>query len=123
MCIRDSQHVERVAHMEADILQPVRLHMLQGTDHAVDERLAADKAMIGMQLRLSREMLARAEADLQLQGPIIAEQDTGIERAFGNADAGQQVLDQSGLPDAQLVPLAPAVKPADCCRVAHPASG
>ena len=60
--------------MQPDIVEPPGLHMLERADHAVDERLAADKAVTRPHLRLPRQMLARAEADLKLQWALIAEQ-------------------------------------------------
>ena len=41
---------------------------------AVEERLAADEAMIGQQVGAIGEMLARAEADLEMERPVLAEQ-------------------------------------------------
>ena len=113
------QHVKRITHMEADILQPVCLHMLERADHAIDERFAADQAVIGVQFRLPCQMLASAEADLELQGAIVAKQRLGIERPVRYANPREQFLNKSGLPDAQLVPLPPSVKTANCRRIIH----
>ncbi len=56
-------------------------------------------------------MLARTEADLELQRPVVSEQTRGIQRpAVGHRHARQQVLDQRGLAGAQLVALAAAIK-------------
>ena len=41
---------------------------------AVEERLAADEAMIGQQVGAIGEMLAAAEADLEVQRAVVAEQ-------------------------------------------------
>lgn len=93
------QHIERIAHMKADIVQPLGLHMLERADHAVDEGLAANQAVVGMQFRLSRQMLSGAETDLELQRTTIAKQCAGIERTIRNTDPRQQVLDKPSLPD------------------------
>jgi len=64
-----------------------------------------------MRSRLRREMLAAAEADLEFERAIVAEQGLRIERAgIGHAHLGQQFLDQRGLALAELVALAAAVK-------------
>lgn len=44
---------------------------------AVDERFAADEAVIGQQIGAVGKMLARAEADLEMERPVVAEQPPG----------------------------------------------
>ncbi len=41
---------------------------------AVEERLAADEAVVGQHVGAIGEMLARAEADLEMQRTVLAEQ-------------------------------------------------
>ena len=60
-----SQHIPGVAVMDADGGELGRLDLAEQARHAIDERLAADEANVRMMLRLPKEMLARAEADLE----------------------------------------------------------
>ena len=41
---------------------------------SVEERLAADEAMVGQHVGAVGEVLARAEADLEVQRTVVAEQ-------------------------------------------------
>src|SRR3546814_18321992 len=80
--------------------------MLQRADHSVQERLAADKAMIRQQVGTISEMLAGPEADFEMQRPIIAEQSPGRDRPFlRHFDLRAQLLKQLRLSRAELVPL------------------
>ncbi len=47
--------------------------MAERSGDAVEERLAADEAMIGEQVSAIGEMFARAEPDLEMQWTVIAE--------------------------------------------------
>ena len=86
---------------------------------AVDERLAADEAMIGQQVGTVSKMLTAAEANLQVQRLILSEQPLRRNLAIGrNRDGRQKRIDQLGLPLAQLVPARPAVQPVECRRIA-----
>jgi hypothetical protein len=82
-------------------------------DHAVDERLAADQAELGMAGGLPGQVLAAAEADLEPPaGARRREQPGKIERrGRGQADrqAGQDLVEQSLLGGAQRPAAAPAV--------------
>src|SRR3546814_12363572 len=70
--------------------------MAERADDAVQERFAADEAVIGQQIGAIGEMFARAEADLEMERAIIPEQQSRRDRAiFGHTDRGQQLLDQS----------------------------
>ena len=60
--------------MQADIGEPLVADMAERGRDAVEERLAADEAMIGQQVGAIGEMLAAAEADLEVQRAVIAEQ-------------------------------------------------
>ena len=114
------RHLQRVAHVEAYVRQRAVADMPQRADDAVQERLAADEARARMRRRLRHQMLARAEADLQLQRPVVAEQCPRVERPrFRYRDLRQQLLDQRGLTGAQFVALAAAVEAADGGGVVH----
>ena len=60
--------------MDADVGQPLVADMAERLGDAVEERLAADEAMIGQQVGAIGEMLAAAEADLEVKRAIVAEQ-------------------------------------------------
>ena len=73
-----------------------------------------------MLFRSEGEMLAAAEADLEMERPRIAEQAGGVDRAgVGYGDRRQQLLEQGGLTGAQLVPGTAAVKAADGTGIVH----
>ena len=112
--------LQRVAHVQADIGEMVVADMVQRADHAVEERFAADKAVIRTGAGLSRQMFAGAEADLHLDRAVVAEQELRIERAgVGDRDLRQQFLDQGGLAQPQLVTLTTAIEAADGGGVIH----
>jgi len=90
--------------------------------HAVDERLAADEAHALMMLCLPDKMLAGAEADFE---PNLCERLTkkarqrgGGRLGEGNAQGGQQLVEQPVFPPAQGPRLPPAVGP-QTCRFGH----
>jgi hypothetical protein len=100
--------------VKPDIGEALVAHMAERSDHAVEERLAADEAVIGQKVGAVSEMLAAAEADLEMEGAPttfgIAEQRPGVERAgLGHRDGREQLLEQRRLPGAQFVAGAPAV--------------
>ena len=68
------QHLERIAAPQADIGEMLVADMGERGRDAVEERLGADEAMIGKHVGAVGEMLARAEADLEMQRPVVAEQ-------------------------------------------------
>ena len=86
---------------------------------AVEERLAADEAVVGQQIGAVGQMLARAEADLEVERAVVAEQplrgDLALRR---HGDLRQQRVDQRLLALAQLVPARPAVEAVERGRVA-----
>ena len=92
----------------------VRRNAREQRGDAVDERLAADEADVGIVLGLMRQMLARAEPDFQ---PDRARRERkqarridGPRRFQRQARLGQSRLDQALAVRAQLAPLATAVK-------------
>ena len=86
---------------------------------AVDEGLAADEGMVGQHVGAISEMLARAEADLEMERTILAEQAGGRDLALvGHFDLRQQTVDQVLLALAQLVPARPPVKAVEGGRIA-----
>ena len=114
------QHVERVAMMEPHIGERAVADVHQRAGDAVQERLGADEAVIGQQVGAIGEMLARAEADLEMQRPVVAEQGLAVERPlFRHAQLRQQPLDQLGLARAQRPALGAAVEAAERGRIAR----
>src|SRR5262249_5874125 len=111
--------VARVAEMQADIAEVLRLDQRQRLRHAVDERLAADEAHARPGGRFRHEVLAPAggvlapaEADLEAdlvggmgkqRGEPIRRRGAKIER-----EPRQQALHQRGLARPQRMALAPA---------------
>jgi hypothetical protein len=85
------QHIERVTHMQPDVVEGAVGDFRKRADDAIQKRFAADEAMPGTLSCLSGEMLATAEADLQLERQIGAEQPLGRQRTFGDADPRQQI--------------------------------
>ena len=74
--------------------------------------------MFGMAGRLGRQMLAAAEADLEMQRAGVAEQPLGGDRPFRrHRDSRQQIVHQRLLPGAQGFPLGTAVKPVERGRI------
>ena len=69
-----AEHVERVAHVQADVGEVAVADVAERGGDAVDERLAADEAVVGEQIGAESEMLARAEADFEVERAVIAEQ-------------------------------------------------
>ena len=109
-----AEHVERVAHMDADIGEMLVANAAERGGDAVEERLAADEAMIGQQVGAVGEMLARAEADFQVERAVVAEQAPRGQLAIvGDRDRGKQHFDQRRLRRAQLVPARAAVEAVD----------
>ena len=113
------QHVERVIAMDPDIGEVPVADVAERGGDAVDERLAADEAMVGKQVRARGEMLARAEADLEVERALVAEQSLRTDLAVSrHRDRRQQRVDQRLLRGAQLVAHRPAIEPIERGRVA-----
>src|SRR3546814_14336358 len=60
------QHVQRIAHVDADVGQPSVADMPKRRHDAVQKGFAADETMAGMRLCLRGHMLTAAKADLEL---------------------------------------------------------
>ena len=106
--------------LEADIGEVPIADMAQRRRDAVEEGLGADEAMIGQQIGAISEMLAAAEADLEMERARIAEQRWAVDRPFGrHCKLRQQLLDQFGLAGAQRPALGAAVEPADGGGIVH----
>lgn len=113
-------HVKRVAHVEAHIVEVLVADMPERPDDAIEERLAPEKAMIRPRRRLGGKVFARPEADLELHRPILAEQQSGGEAAIlRHGHARQHVLDQRCLSGAQLMPLGAAIQAAELHGFVH----
>ena len=69
------QHFQRIAAPQAGRSRRClsRTCAERGRD-AVEERLRADEAVVGQHVGAVGEMLARAEADFEVQRPVVAEQ-------------------------------------------------
>src|SRR5918993_1903377 len=85
----------------------------EGCGDAVEERLRADEGMIRQKIGAIGEMLARTEADFEMELPVVSEQagrgDFALRRDF---DLGQKPIDEVLLALAQLMPARPAVEAA-----------
>ena len=68
------EHLERVAVMDADVAQRTVAHVDERLGDPVDEGLGTDETVIGQQVGAVRQMLAAAEADLEVQRAFVAEQ-------------------------------------------------
>ena len=87
------QHLDRIAHVQAHIFEIQALDMAQRSDDAVEKRLASDEAVPRSRSRLTGEMLAGPEADLQFKRAAIAEQVTRVQRTAGaDGDLRHQAL-------------------------------
>src|SRR5207248_1200070 len=61
------QHVKRIAAPQADIGKVLVADVAERCRHSVEEWLSADEAMVGKHVGPVGEMLARAEADLEMK--------------------------------------------------------
>ena len=69
---------------------------------------------------MARQMFARAEADLDMQRTVFAEQRRGIDRALvRHRQVGKRFLDKRGLAETKLVALAASIEAADNGRIGH----
>ncbi len=99
------QHLQRVAAPQADVGELLVLDVAERRRHPIEERLGADEPMIGQHVGAVGEMLARAEPDLEMERPLLAEQALGGDFALRrHLDLRQQLVDQLLLALAQLVP-------------------
>src|SRR4051794_10620108 len=94
-------------------------NMSEPCGDSVEEWLGPDEAMIRKHVRAVSEMLARTEANLQMQRAVIAEEPARGDVALGrNFDLGKQCLDELLLSLAQLVPGRATVKTIKGQRIA-----
>jgi len=108
-----------LGHIRDQHLANVRIHMGERGGDPIHERLAADEAMVGEQVGAVGEMLAAAEADLEMERAILAEQRARRDVALGrHFDLRQEGVDQILLALAQLVPARPPVEAVEGERVA-----
>ena len=59
---------------QADVGEMLVADVAERGGDAVEERLGADEAVVGQHVGAVGEMLARAEADLEMQRAVVAEQ-------------------------------------------------
>src|SRR5690242_1690223 len=76
------QYFARVAHVQTYVRHLLIDDLSNELRGAVDERLAADEAPIGMQLRLRGEMLAAAKANLERKRRRLRKQGAKIDRSL-----------------------------------------
>ena len=113
------QHLQRVAHVDADIAQLAIADVDQRLRNAIDEGFCPDEAVIGQQVGAEGEMLAATKADLEMQRAVIAEQDRRRNLALlGHGNARQQVIDQRLLAYPQGFALGAAIEPVERGRIA-----
>ena len=106
--------------MQPDVGEAPVADVLERADDSVEEGLGADEAVVGEQVGAKGEMLARAEADLEMERPGVAEQSLGGHRPlFRHAHRRQQPLEQLRLAGAQLVARAAAVEAAEGSGIVH----
>ena len=92
--------------MEADVGEVLVADMAERGGDAVEERLAADEAVVGQQVGAVGEMLAAAEADLEMQRAVVAEQALGGDLALcRHRDRGQQLSTSAACAARNLCPL------------------
>jgi hypothetical protein len=118
-----AQYLKRIALPQANIRKVLVADVAERDRDAVDERFAADEAMVRQHVGAIRKMLARTEADLEVQGALmpfgIAEQAARGHVALGrHFDLGQERVDKVLLPLAQFVPARPAVELVEGRRIA-----
>ena len=113
------QHLECVAAPDADVGEMPLADVAERRRDPVEEGLGADEAVIGEHVGAVGEMLARAEADLQMQRPLVPEQGAGGDFAGRRQfDPRQERVDKLLLPGAQFVPARPAVQAVESQRIA-----
>lgn len=104
-----------VIGIDADIRKRKGLDRAQQFDDAIDERLTADKANIGMADREGREMLPTTEADFKPHLPACSAEERARIKRFptrGQRDRNcwQELVEQTLLSGPQPFSLAPAIK-------------
>ena len=92
--------------VQAHVGQAALVQVRQRGRHAVQIGFGPDQPVIGQQVRARQQMLARPDADLQVERPGGAEQPLRRDRALGgHGDPGQQPIHQPLLVIAQRLPL------------------
>ena len=76
------EHLERIAAPQADVAEMPVADMAERGGDPVEEGLGADEAVIGQHVGAIREMLARTEANLEMQRALVAEQAARIDLAL-----------------------------------------
>ena len=100
------EHVERVAAPQADIGEMLVADMAERGRDSVEERLGADEAMVGQHVGALGEMLAAAEADLEMERAVFAEQGSAvISPSAGTAIWGSSFRPALAWPSRSLCPL------------------
>ena len=84
--------------MNAHIVELLVADVEQRANHAVDEGLAADEAMVWAQPGLKRQMLTRAKTDFEFERTVIAKQRLRVERGL----TLDQLADLSGVSRAMI---------------------
>ena len=104
------QHVQCIAVVDADIgnarFDGITRNLCERHRHAIKERLAPDKAVVGEHVCPLGHMFATAKADLKMERTIIFEQRFG--RYFSvqrHGDLGEQSIDQMLLKNTQRLAL------------------
>ena len=98
------EHFERIAAPQPDIGEMLVADVAERGRDAVEERLGADEAVVGQHVGALGEMLAGAEADLEMERAVVAEQALRGDFAVGrHRDLRQQRVDQLLLALAQFV--------------------
>ena len=77
------KHIERVAGHSRMLREMLVADMAERGCDAVEERLGADEAVVGQHVGAVGEMLARAEANLEMQRTVVAEQGRRGDLALG----------------------------------------
>jgi len=113
------KHFERIAAPQADVAQMLVADVAERGGDSVEERLGADETVVGKHVGAIGEMLAGAEADLEMERPVVAEQRAGGDFAFGgDFDLREQGFDKLLLRLAELVPARPSIEAVEGQRVA-----
>ena len=89
------KHFQRITMMQANVGKVAIVGMGQSASDSVQVRLGPDEAMVGQEIGTVGEMLSAAEADLQMQWPVITEQPGRGDRPIGGqGDPWQETIDQ-----------------------------
>jgi hypothetical protein len=84
----------RIVAKQADIAETHLIDLTQQPGNAIDKRLAADKADVGVRLRLPGEMFAGAKANFEPQ-PVRGFRETGVRRKRRRLESTLTIGDQN----------------------------